>query len=203
MPDELMTALAGVFVERGYAHTSLADLRKALPRSDKGFLDDHSTAETVALLVHRAAHTNWPFVDGEAKQTGTFQQGLTTARRAVGNMSTSPLAQAGLIIAAQPVIAGRAMPDPLAPWTGIMTRLLQLAEEEGVLRLRWGVAREAELLVFGVAGAKEAMLRAGTMHRLSELVDRQLLMFLTAHNVPAHVISELLCEVSPPWTFND
>lgn len=174
---QMLAAAAELFADRGFPHTSIADVAERVGMTKGAVYFHFRDKEDIAAEVVRELYDRWAVLVDEARSAGlapleTVQELLGNAAR---NFFNDDVVKAGSRLQAERSLADTTLPVPYVEWISTISTLL--AQARGAGQLREGVDPEAAAyaLVAAFFGAQHVSdvlnRRADLPRRWAEMSD--------------------------------
>ncbi|MFD3734233.1 ScbR family autoregulator-binding transcription factor [Streptomyces sp. NPDC058632] len=131
----LLESAAHLFVERGYAGTSVNDISDHSGRTSGAIYFHYSSKEKLALAVVREQFATWPQLDAVYARPGVppLEKLVGLSFRVAQSLSEDVVARAGARLWAERRTIEADVPTPFDAWSVAATRLLAQARTRGEL----------------------------------------------------------------------
>ncbi|MEU3143295.1 MULTISPECIES: ScbR family autoregulator-binding transcription factor [unclassified Streptomyces] len=131
----LLESAAHLFVERGYAGTSVNDISDHSGRTSGAIYFHYSSKEKLALAVVRERFATWPQLDAVYAGPGVppLEKLVGLSFRVAQSLSEDVVARAGARLWAERHTIEADVPTPFDAWSVAATRLLAQARTRGEL----------------------------------------------------------------------
>ncbi|MFF3957043.1 ScbR family autoregulator-binding transcription factor [Streptomyces sp. NPDC001890] len=201
----LLEAAAHLFVEQGYARTSINEISELSGRTSGAVYFHYSSKERLALAVVREQFASWPLLADRYAAPGIppLEKLIALSFDIADALRDDVMARAGARLWAERRTIDVAIPTPFAAWTSAVTRLLAEAGAQGELAHEVEPSSTATTLVcafFGLYDLTEEMTEhedlPGRLHRWWLLI----LKALQARPEPAALVARALAHQRPAPT---
>lgn len=131
----LLESAAHLFVEQGYARTSVSDISDHSGRTSGAIYFHYSSKEKLALAVVRERFAAWPQLAAAYTAPGIapLEKLVGLSLRVAQSLSEDVVARAGARLWAERRTIEAAVPTPFDAWSVAVTRLLAQARARGEL----------------------------------------------------------------------
>ncbi|MEU1350699.1 ScbR family autoregulator-binding transcription factor [Streptomyces sp. NPDC005776] len=170
----LLESAAHLFVERGYAGTSVNDISDHSGKTSGAIYFHYSSKENLALAVVREQFATWPQLSAVYAAPGIppLEKLIILSFGVAQSLSEDVLARAGARLWAERHAIGAPVPTPFGAWALASTRLLAQARTRGDIAEGVEPSAAAVALVCGFYGhctlSDEMLGRRGWRERLEQ-----------------------------------
>ncbi|WTI84238.1 TetR/AcrR family transcriptional regulator [Streptomyces sp. NBC_00726] len=150
----LLESAAHLFVERGYAGTSVNDISDHSGKTSGAIYFHYSSKEKLALAVVREQFASWPQLAAAYAAPGVppLEKLVALSFRVARSLGEDVVARAGARLWAERRTIGAPVPTPFGAWTLACARLLAQARTRGELAAGVEPSAAAVALVCGFFG---------------------------------------------------
>ncbi|MFI5771172.1 ScbR family autoregulator-binding transcription factor [Streptomyces sp. NPDC051658] len=178
----LLEAAAHLFIEQGYARTSINEISDLSGRTSGAVYFHYSSKEKLALAVVREQFAAWPLLANRYAAPGIppLEKLVALSFDIAKALRDDVMARAGARLWAERRTIDVAIPTPFAVWTAAVTRLLAEARAEGELADEVEPSGTATTLVCAFFGLYDLTEEMAEHEDLSDRLHRWWLLILKA-----------------------